>query len=145
MASPQEYRQKITDMGLDDWETKVSSIPEAQKIMAHLRKIKSNLWELKREIKTDISSVWDKYREETKISNGNVFGNALFTAFFGKRTAYQVRKQAREDLANNRDQFIAAYHEIDSIIDDLLKQLNDNIEKIQTFIVESKQKKQTTL
>ncbi len=130
MASPQEYRSKISEMGLDKWSFCVTSIQEAQKSLSQVRDFQSNLWELKRAIKVDVSVIWDNFREEAKDSSGD----SIVAAFLGRRRSNRIRKHTREQLAKNHDQLIAAYREVESIIDDLLKQLDDSATKLRSFI-----------
>lgn len=139
MASPQESHDKIISLGLDQWDTAVTSIPEAQKKLSQLRDFQSNLWEIKREIKANISVVWDTYREESKDS----IGDSIVAAFIGKQRSYRIRKQTREQPAKNRDQYLLAYYEVESNIDDLLKQLDRNANRLRISIDELKAEEKT--
>jgi hypothetical protein len=141
MTSPQGYRNKITNLGLNDWGMTVSSISEAKKALHQVQSLKDSLWELKRGIKIDISSVWDEYRKESKDS----VGDSIVAAFLGKRRSYKIRKHTRTQLAKNRDQLVASYRAVDSMIDDLLKQLDSSKSRLWAFVnelnAEKKEKK----
>lgn len=134
MATPQEYHNKITELGLDNWETKVFTISQAKRALAQVYRFKDSLWELKRGIKADISLVWDEYN--TKATDS--IGDSIAAIFLGKRRSNQIRKRSRSQLAKQRDELIASYREIDAIIDDLLSQLDSNKKQLQTFIGKSR-------
>ena len=130
MASPQEYDNKITALGLDNWKFNASSIPEAERVLTQIRNFQNSLWELKREIKTDVSAVWDSYRDQSK----GTIGDSIAAAFLGRQRAYRIRKHTRDQLANNRDQLLAGYRAVESRIDDFLKQLDDARSQVHKFI-----------
>lgn len=130
MPTPQEYRSKISQMGLERWESTITSIQDAKIALARIRAMQHQLWELKKGIKNEISTAWDKYRGESKES----LGDAIASAFLGKNLSYKIRQRSRTRLADERDQTIITYREVETIIDDLLHQLDANKAKVQTFI-----------
>ncbi len=138
MVSPQEYANKIDDLGLNKINSKINSIQDAQRLLSQLQKAINTLWELKKGIKVDISEIWDQYREGSKDTVRGALGHAFVGGVLGKRTAYQVRKVTREQRANNRDQLIAVYRKIESNIDNLLKQVNDTKRVVQAVMDELK-------
>lgn len=141
MMSPQEYNNKITALGLDNWKLKISSIPEAERVLDQIRGFQNHLWELKRGIKVDISVVWDNYRDQSK----DTIGDSIAAAFLGKRTAYRIRKRTREQLVNNRDQLLSDYREVESRIDDFVNQLDDAKSQIHKFINQLRVEEQVKL
>ena len=116
MASPIDYRNRIAKKGYDSWGLTVSSIKDANKALNAIKSIENDLFEMKKEIKNEISIIWDNYREQTKDS----FGNALAGAILGKKRSYRIRKKARAQLAEDRDNLIASFREVEAIIDDIL-------------------------
>ncbi len=141
MVSPNEYRNKITEMGLDKWGITVSSIQDAKNALNQVRKMQNELWGLKKGIKAEISISWNKYREDVK---GSV-GDSIVAAFMGKKRSNKIRNKARINLANNRDQLIHAYREVESIIDNLIEQHKANKEQLLSYIREIEAKEETKM
>lgn len=136
MASPHVYRNRIAEKGYDSWGLTISSIQDANKALNDIKSIEKDLFVMKKEIKNEISIIWDNYREQTKDS----FGNALAGAILGKKRTYRIRKKAREKLAEERDNLIATFREVESILDDILKQHNKNKMELRDYITELKTK-----
>ena len=130
MPSPQEYRSKILQMGIERWESNISSIQDAKNVLTQVREMQGQLWQLRKDIKAEISTAWDKYRSESTES----FGDSIASAFLGNKLSHRIRQRTRTRLANERDQIITAYREIESIIDGLLQQMDANKVKVQSFM-----------
>lgn len=134
MPSPQEYRNRISQLGIDGWSESVTNIDEAKAALSRAIESKNSLWEMRKGIKKDVNRVWQEYKKASQNSSGNSLGKAVFTGIFGKRALYKIQAQERSQLNNERDKWLLAYDDVQSIIDDLLNQLGRHKKSLQKYI-----------
>ncbi|MCA9936100.1 MAG: hypothetical protein H6662_10500 [Ardenticatenaceae bacterium] len=116
MTSPQEYRNKIAEIGLNKLEFNTSSFAQVHLTLTKIRNSQNKLWQLKRALEVDINIV----RDEQQVARKASISGSLAAIFLGKSTKH---KQTQDQLTDERDQSIIAYQKIDSDVDGLLEQL----------------------
>lgn len=136
MGTPQEYRNRISEKGYDDWGLTISSLDDANKALNAIKGIEHELYAIKKELRNEISILWDQYREQTKDSIGNVIAGAVL----GKKRAYKIQKNARTRLAEERDRQIKSFKEIEALVDVILEQHSKNRTEIRDFKKELRRK-----
>lgn len=125
MAHPEEYHRRFTELGLDEWSIKISSIDEAHEVLAKIKVCEKSLWEMKRKIKEDIDDVWaDYFRTSKEFSQKPSLHNDLDT----------VREK--------RDKLLDAYEAIKWKFSNMLSQLKDAKNKIYAYISQEQSEQQ---
>lgn len=140
MASPQDYQSRIKEKGYDSWGLTISSLDDANKALDAIKRVENDLFAMKKEIRNEISAVWDIYRERTKDSIGNVIAGAIL----GKKRSYQIRKSVRYKYAQERDELINSFKEIEALIDEILRQHSKNKIEIREYQSEIRNKSNGT-
>jgi len=57
MASAEEYRQQVSDLGLDRMEIEASSLAQGQAAAANVRRLQKELRQIKRNVNLDMKTV----------------------------------------------------------------------------------------
>lgn len=140
MATPTQYRKRITELGLDRLEFHVSTLDEAKSWLAKVRTLETQLRQIKREINMEISVIRDNYK--TKAASAASSG-ALLEVFGKRKAAGQLRASRKRDLTSQRDREIAPYQQVKLTIDDLLTQTGSAKTQIQTWMTEAKTDQQS--
>lgn len=138
MPSPQEYHNRISQLGIDGWSESVTNIDEAKAALSQIRDYKNSLWEMKKGIKKDVNRVWQEYKKASQHSSENTLSKSFFAGIFGKRVLYNIQAQERSQLSNERDKWLLAYDDVQTIIGDLLNQLEQHKDNLQKYILDLK-------
>lgn len=126
MSPPEEYHRKFTELGLDNWAIKISSITEAHKILARIAICEKSLWEMKHKIKEDIDNVWaDYFKVSKELSQKSRPENDL-----------DALREKREKLLND-------YEDIKWKFNDMLSQLKAAKNEIYSYIRQRQAEQQT--
>ena len=136
MTSPQEYRRRIKELGLDRMEIRASSIPEAKDVLKRIRRLQKELRQIKKNINLDMKAIRAAYTQKMATAASTASG---IVSLFGKRKlAGQLRADEKRRLRMERDRVLQPYESLKLTIDDLLVQMDAAKDQIQMFIEETK-------
>jgi hypothetical protein len=136
MASPEEYRRQIKELGLDRMEIRASSLAEAKAALTKVRGLQKQLRQIKRNINLDMKAIRAEYRQ--KSSSAGAGSSAVLTVLGKRKLAGQARADAKRRLSTERDRKLAPYANLKLMIDDLLTQMDNAKVQIEGFIEEAK-------
>lgn len=120
LRDPQEYYTILQDMYLDESEIDISTDFEARASLVKIRRLKSDVLDLRRVINKDMRTIRNMYLDESMIQDSKILG--LFS--LKKLSPTQKRKK----LINQREKNLTPYNEIIEMVDDYIKQI-DELEK----------------
>ncbi|MCO6452603.1 MAG: zinc ribbon domain-containing protein [Caldilineales bacterium] len=137
MASAQEYRQQLSELGLDDMEIRVSNAVEAKDTLVKIQQLQKDLRQIKRNINLDVKLINAAYREKSAGAAANT--SAVLSIFGKRKMAGQLRANEKRRLANERGSIIGQYEGVKLSIDDLLVQMDGIKVELQSYIQEAKE------
>lgn len=136
MATAKEYRQRITNLGLDSLAISVSNKAEAEATLARLRELDQELKLMKRQLVQEVKEINASYSD---LSARTASTSSSVLRLMGQRKiAGQVRADAKRNLASEKSRTTQPYEDVKLTIDDLLNQLAAAKPKLQDFIRNSK-------
>lgn len=141
MASPQEYQNEFNKLDFGSFGTDdVTSSSDLRNLSLKAGHLKDHLWKLKNGIKSEISLIWEQYREESK----DTIMDSFVAGFLGKKRSYKIRKRTREHLAVDRDRLIDSYRQVEAQIDEAIDKVNAYRSSIGTWAeaLEAEEKRQ---
>jgi hypothetical protein len=118
IRDPEEYYQKLQEMYLDDSELNLSTDFEARASLVKIKRLKSDVLSLRREITQDMRTIRNMYLDESIIEKPKILG--LFS-LEKKLTPTGKRKK----LIFEREKSLSPYKEITKMVDDYVKQIED--------------------
>lgn len=130
MASAQTYRDEINALVSGNSEMNAGSLADAKRIKGRMRFLAKQLLRIRRDLKSEIHAVWTEYKK----ASGNLGEDSFLDGLLWGRRKQAVRNQKRSRLAKFRDDKIALYQEVESVINDLLRQIDANENKLQILI-----------
>jgi rubrerythrin len=136
VASPEEYRRQIKDLGLERMEIKASSIAEAIDALKRTRGLQKELRQIKRNIDLDMKTIRADYGQ--RMSTAASASSAIVTLFGKRKLAGQLRADEKRHLRLERDRTLQPYESIKLTVDDLLVQMDSAKAQLQAFIEEAK-------
>jgi DNA repair exonuclease SbcCD ATPase subunit len=139
MLAPQKYRQKISELTSAVSKLPIASLAEAEDALNKLQNLQDELVELKKRVKTDIDSVRENYKQETKGS----IKDTIFAGHLGKDRANQTGEQTKEELKAERNESLKGYQEIHSLIDKRIEKTKSKKNELQSRIKELKSKRRS--
>jgi len=119
MFGPNTYRKQLEELGIDGMEIDVSTIEKAMETLNYLGDLESVLKKFRLNIRTDIRKIRKDYLklmkevEETPQKNSH---------FFRRKSDKFTKKKS---LVKERNNKIAAYELVESMIDNYLVQFED--------------------
>jgi len=114
ILKPKDYERMISNLDIESFEIKTSSILEARITLVSLERLEENLLEIRRKISADMRAIKLKYLDHNY--NKSSFLGSL------KRTKASTR---RKSMDNKCDRELGPYKNVLYLIDDYLKQIDD--------------------
>lgn len=136
MASPEEYRQLLSDLGLDCIEIKANTLAEGIRALSTVHNIQTQLGQIKSEINSDMKTVRAEYR--LRISSAASTSPGLMKDSGKTKPTGRMRANEKERLRRRRDGILQPYENMKTSIDDLITQLDSAKLQTQEFIDKSK-------
>lgn len=137
MATPDDYRRKIADLGLlgkGGLTLGANTAAEAKQLLPKIRQLQAELRALKKEINLEVKTIRMRYQQQMPAAGA---GTSTVFSLFGKRkVAGSIRADAKRQLAAKRDREIGGYEQVKATIDDLLLQLDRAKVTVQQYIAD---------
>ena len=114
ILKPKDYERMVSDLNIENFELKTSSILEARMTLIGIERIEENLLEIKRQISADMRSVKLKYL------NYDYHKSSLLGSI--KRTKVSTKRKSMDKKCNSE---LKPYKQVLYIIDDYLEQIKD--------------------
>ncbi len=140
MASAQEYRRQIKNLGLERLEIQASSSTEAKEVLRKLRALQKELRQIKKNINLDMKGIRAVYQQ--RMSTAAATSSTVVSLFGKRKLAGQLRADEKRRLRMERDRKLQPYESIKLAIDGILTQIDNAKIKLQAFIEEVKTKEQ---
>lgn len=118
VREPEEYYIKLQEMYLDESEINLSTDFEARSSLVKLKRLKSEVLALRREITRDMRTIRNMYLDESIVERPKILG------FFSVRKKLSPT-QKRKKLIYEREKSLIPYREIVEMVDDYLGQIED--------------------
>jgi F0F1-type ATP synthase membrane subunit b/b' len=134
MASAEEYRQQVSDLGLDHMEIGASSLAEGKAALADVRRLQKELRQIKRNVNLEMKTVRTQYKARIAAAGTSGWTGLLAMGRGGSRYRASEKRRVRAE----RDSKLAPYDEVKLTIDDLLVQMDGAKLQLQEFIEEAK-------
>jgi hypothetical protein len=134
MASPEDYRQQVSDLGLDHMQIGASSLAEGKDALANVRRLQKELRQIKRNINLEMKTIRAQYKP--KIAEAGTTGWTGLLAM--GRGGGRLRASEKRRVRAERDSRLAPYDQVKLTIDDLLVQMDGAKLQLQDFIEEAK-------
>lgn len=115
---PENYYIALQEMYLDESELNLSTDFEARASLVKIKRLKSEILNLRREITKDMRTIRNMYLDESIIERPKILG--LFS--FGKKLS---PTEKRRKLISEREKNLIPYKEIIEMIDDYIRQIED--------------------
>lgn len=136
MASPDEYRSYLAELGLENLELSVSNVTEATAALRECGRLLKLLRQAKRNVNQDIRELREEYRR--RISSAGE-GVSTLVGLFGKRgAAGRIRAESKRAERRERDRVLAPYQEVKLRMDDLVTQLQNAKLQLQGYVEQKK-------
>lgn len=137
MATPEDYRRRISELGLlgkGGLALRANTAAEAKRLLPQIRQLQAELRTLKKAVNFDIKAIRMRYQQQMPTAGA---GTSTVFSLFGKRkVAGSIRADAKRQLAAKRDREIGGYEQVKAMIDDLLLQLDRAKVTVQEFIAD---------
>jgi hypothetical protein len=140
MASAEDYREQIRQMGVTHMTVGGSSVAEAKSGIATLRRLQKQLRQIKRAINVDMKAIRAEYPQ--KMSTPAPVASSLATLLGNRKLAGEFRADAKRRLRIERDRKLAPYDELKVKIDDILLQMDVGKGQLQDYIEQVKSQQQ---
>ena len=114
IVKPKEYERMISNLDIESFELKTSSILEARMTLIGIERIEENLLEIRRQVSADMRVVKLKYLNYD-YNKSSLLGSI-------KRTKVSTK---RKSMDKKCDRELGPYEQILYIIDDYLEQIKD--------------------
>ncbi len=114
ILKPKEYEKMISNLGIESFELKTSSILEARMTLIGIEQIEEDLLEIRRHISSDMRAVKLKYLNYD-YNKSSILGSI-------KRTKVSTK---RKSVDKKCDRELGPYEQVLYIIDDYLEQIKD--------------------
>ncbi len=137
IVSPDEYYEQLQGMYIDESDLNLSSDFEARGTLVKLKKIESEVLNLKRSVSKDMRSIRSMYMDESIIEKPKLLG--IFSV--GKKLS---RTEKRKKLLEERENSLIPYKEIIDIIEDYILQIEDLMKYIENEVLETYSRIPTT-
>ena len=134
MASAEEYRQQVSDLGLDRIEIEASSLTEGKAAVANVRRLQKELRQIKRNINLEMKTIRAEYKQ--KIAEAGTSGLTGLLAM--GRGGGKFRASEKRRVRAERDSKLDPYDQVKLTIDDLIVQLDGAKLQLQDFMEEAK-------
>lgn len=118
IREPEEYYLELQEMYLDESEINLSTDFEARSSLVKLKRLKSEVLALRREITRDMRTIRNMYLDESIIERPKILG--FFSV--GKKLS---PTQKRKKLIYEREKSLIPYREIVEMVDDYVGQIED--------------------
>ena len=116
--SPEEYYQMLQEMYLEDSELNLSTDFEARSSLVKIKRLKSDVLKLRREITQDMRNIRNMYLDESIIEKPKLFGLIKI----GKTLS---PTEKRKKLLYEKEKNLAPYEDIVTMIDNYVEQIED--------------------
>ena len=130
MASEEEYRQQVSDLGVDRMKIEASSLAEGKAAIANVRRLQKELRHIKRNINLEMKTIRAGYKPMIAEA-----GTSGWTGLLG---GGKLRASAKRRARAMRDSKLAPYDQVKLMIDDLIVQLDGAKLQLQDFMAEAK-------
>ncbi len=114
ILKPKEYERMISNLDIDNFELKTSSILEARITLVGIERLEEDLLEIRRQVSTDMRRIKLQY-----LSHDHAKSSLLGSLTRPKASA------RRKSLNNKCERELGPYKNVLYIIDDYLKQIGD--------------------
>ena len=114
VLKPKDYEKMISNMDIESFELKTSSILEARMTLIGIERIEEDLVEIRRQVSSDMRAVKLKYLNYN-YNKSSILGSIKRTKVSSKRKS--VDKKCNRELG--------PYEQVLYIIDDYLEQIKD--------------------
>jgi hypothetical protein len=114
ILKPQEYERMISNLDIENFELKTSSILEARITLVSIERIEENLLEIRRQVSADMRSIKLKYLNYD-YSKSSLLGSL-------KRTKISTKRKSMDKKCNRE---LGPYEQVLYVIDDYLEQIKD--------------------
>jgi hypothetical protein len=114
ILKPKDYERMVSNLDIENFELKTSSILEARMTLIGIEKIEKNLLEIRLQVSTDIRTVKLKYLSYD-YNKSSLLGSL-------KRTKVSTKRKSMNKKCNRE---LEPYNHILYIIDDYLEQIKD--------------------
>lgn len=122
IVKPKEYQKMISNLDIENFELKTSSLLEARITLVGIERLEESLLEIRRNISADMRSIKLKYLGHDH-SKSSLLGSL-------KRTKAATR---RKSLDNKCERDLGPYKNVLFIIDDYIKQIEEVKEYINSL------------
>jgi hypothetical protein len=116
------------DSYLWDYET----VPEAEEALADMADSLERLEELRRELNADMKAIRDDYRD--KMANAAAGSSTAMSLLGRKQKAGQMKADAKRQLRAKRNEALAPYNEVKSILDRIIPDVGKQATSAQKFV-----------
>lgn len=130
VRNPEEYYYALQGMYLDEAELDLTSDLGARSSIVKLKKLKTEVIDLKREISKDMRTIRNMYLDASIIENRKILG--LFS--IGRNL---TPTQKRKKLIEERERNLVPYQEIKEMIDNYTEQIEELENYIKNEITET--------
>ena len=114
ILKPKDYERMVSNLDIENFELKTSSILEARMTLIGIERIEGNLLEIRLQVSTDIRAVKLKYLSYD-YSKSSLLGSL-------KRTKVSTKRKSMNKKCNRE---LEPYNQVLYIIDDYLEQIKD--------------------
>lgn len=136
MASPSEYRDQISSLGLNHLSETISNSTEAKATLRCITALQKEIRQIKRNINLDMKMIRAEYRERS--SNAAATSSAVFSLLGKRKVAGQLRADEKRRLSQERDNILRPYEGVKLTIDDLLVQMDGVKGRLKSYIEQAK-------
>ena len=114
ILKPKEYERMISNLDIENFELKTSSILEARITLVSIERIEENLLEIRRQVSADMRSIKLKYLNYD-YNKSSLLGSL-------KRTKISTKRKSMDKKCNRE---LGPYEQVLYVIDDYLEQIKD--------------------
>lgn len=130
VRNPEEYYYMLQEMYLDESELNLSTDFEARSSLVKIKRLKSDVLDLRREITKDMRTIRNMYLDESIIEKPKILG----VISIGRKLS---PTEKRKKLIHERERNLVPYQEIIEMVDDYIEQIEDLEKYIQNEALES--------